>query len=85
MKRRLLVGLAIAVALFLSIQQPASATPVGLELTLMLDVSGSISASEFDLQKSGYVQAFNSAAVQNAIVHFHSSHSGGVPRYPRAP
>jgi len=67
MKRRLLVGLAIAVALFLSIQQPASATPVGLELTLMLDVSGSISASEFDLQKSGYVQAFNSAAVQAAI------------------
>ena len=67
MKRRLLVGLAIAVALFLSIQQPASATPVGLELTLMLDVSGSIDSAEFNLQKSGYVQAFNSAAVQNAI------------------
>lgn len=48
----------------------ASATPlsmVDLELALLVDVSGSISTSEFNTQKQGYVNAFNSAAVQNAI------------------
>ncbi len=45
-----------------------AATPVGLELMLLVDVSGSVSASEYNLQKQGYVDAFNSAAVQNAIL-----------------
>lgn len=46
----------------------AKAIPVGLELSLLIDVSGSVDASEFNLQKQGYVQAFQSAAVQNAIL-----------------
>lgn len=45
----------------------ASAIPVGLELMLLVDVSGSIDAAEYQLQRSGYIQAFQSAAVQNAI------------------
>ena len=45
----------------------ASATAVGLELMLLVDVSGSVDATEYNLQKQGYVQAFQSAAVQNAI------------------
>jgi hypothetical protein len=44
------------------------ATTVGLELSLLVDVSGSIDYTEFNLQKTGYVNAFNSAAVQNAIL-----------------
>jgi Protein of unknown function (DUF1194)/PEP-CTERM motif len=46
---------------------PASAVPVGLELMILVDVSGSVDASEYNLQKQGYVQAFQSAAVQAAI------------------
>jgi hypothetical protein len=45
----------------------AQAANVDLELALLVDVSGSISTSEFNTQKQGYVNAFNSAAVQNAI------------------
>ena len=47
---------------------PASAVPVGLELVLLIDVSGSVNDSEYALQKGGYVSAFQSAAVQNAIL-----------------
>lgn len=46
----------------------ANATSVGLELLLLVDVSGSVSTSEYNLQKQGYVNAFNSATVQNAIL-----------------
>lgn len=46
----------------------AYATPVGLELMLLVDVSGSVDTNEYNLQRTGYVQAFQSAAVQNAII-----------------
>ena len=45
----------------------ANAASVGLELLLLVDVSGSVSDTEYALQKTGYVSAFNSATVQNAI------------------
>lgn len=48
--------------------QAAYAVPVSLELSLLIDVSGSVDANEFNLQKQGYVQAFQSAGVQNAIL-----------------
>lgn len=44
------------------------AVPVGLELVLMADVSGSLDATDFSLQRLGYAAAFQSAAVQNAIL-----------------
>lgn len=47
---------------------PAAAVSVGLELMLLVDVSGSVSDSEYALQKTGYVNAFNDAAVQAAIL-----------------
>lgn len=47
---------------------PAKAVPVGLELSLLVDVSASVSDTEYNLQRTGYVQAFQSAAVQNAIL-----------------
>src|SRR4030095_10477975 len=64
MKRRILIALA---GLCLTTGS-AWAVPVGLELVLLIDVSGSVSAGEYNLQKQGYVDAFKRAAVQNAIL-----------------
>ena len=52
----------------LALAAEAGAVPVGLELMLLVDTSGSIDNAEYQLQKTGYVQAFQSAAVQNAIL-----------------
>jgi hypothetical protein len=49
-------------------QTPSAPIAVGLELMLLVDVSGSVDTNEYNLQKQGYVQAFQSAAVQNAIL-----------------
>lgn len=62
------MGLAALTVAALSAAGPAAATSVGLELMLLVDVSGSVDASEYNLQKQGYVNAFNSAAVQDAIL-----------------
>jgi hypothetical protein len=43
------------------------AGPVHLELLLLVDVSGSVDASEYALQKTGYVNAFNDPGIQAAI------------------
>lgn len=67
MKLKSLIA-AATVALGLVSAGQASAVPVGLELLLLVDVSGSVDTSEYNLQKQGYVNAFNSAAVQNAIL-----------------
>jgi len=42
-------------------------TQVDLELALLVDVSGSVNATEYALQMNGYKTAFNSAAVQAKI------------------
>lgn len=52
----------------------ASAVPVGLELALLVDVSGSVSTSEYNLQKGGYVAAFQDAIIQSNI----ASITGGI-------
>lgn len=54
-------------ALCLAITSQAQAVPVDVELSLVWDVSGSIDSMEYDLQRQGYANAFQSAAVQNAI------------------
>ena len=46
---------------------PALATPVDLELSLLFDVSLSVSPTEFALQRDGYKTAFNSPTIQSAI------------------
>ena len=45
----------------------AGAAPVDLELVLAADVSGSIDAADFALQRAGFEAAFRSAAVISAI------------------
>ena len=70
MRKYLLAGVAAA-ALASMLAAPNQATaapvPVGLELSLLVDSSGSISSSEYALQMNGYAAAFESAGVQNAI------------------
>lgn len=58
----------LTLVLLLSTSLKAHAlTPVDLELSLLLDVSTSVSSSEFILQKQGYVDAFTDAAIISAI------------------
>ena len=66
MMKKLLASVCGAAAMLMA--APASAVPVGLELVLLIYVSGSVNDSEYALQKGGYVSAFQSAAVQNAIL-----------------
>lgn len=61
--------LAAALALSTAFATPdAEAVPVDLELVLLADVSGSVDAADFALQRDGYVAAFQSALVQNRIL-----------------
>lgn len=60
----------VALLLALAVAFPADSRAqqnVDVALALLVDVSGSVDANEFNLQKTGYVQAFQSAAVQAAI------------------
>lgn len=51
----------------ISVSSSHALMSVDLELSLLVDVSGSIDATEFNLQKTGYVNAFNDAAIVTAI------------------
>lgn len=46
----------------------ASLVPVDLELSLLVDVSGSVDNKEFNLQKQGYVDAFSNANLFNDFI-----------------
>ncbi len=74
MKYPLRTALASAMAA-LSFGQ-AQAVPVALELALVIDVSGSISATEYALQRTGYVNAFSDPTIQANILSY--APSGGV-------
>lgn len=54
-------------ALCLAMTAPAHATPVDVELQLLVDISGSVNTTEFNLQRTGYINAFKSTTVQTAI------------------
>ena len=62
---RWLMGLAV-LALSL-VAGPAMAEVVDIELVLAVDVSGSIDAYEFELQRKGYAEAFRDPRVLDAI------------------
>ena len=64
MKRILLIAIA---AFALVGGSAARAVPVDLELALLVDVSGSVNTTEYNLQKTGYVNAFQNASIQNLI------------------
>ncbi|MBW4531779.1 MAG: DUF1194 domain-containing protein [Aphanothece saxicola GSE-SYN-MK-01-06B] len=58
---------AIAIGLFGTSQPAHAVTNVFQELFLSLDVSGSISNSDFNLYRQGYANAFNNAAVRSKV------------------
>ncbi len=64
MKKSILKSLAIATLL----STASFGAIVGTELSLLIDVSGSISATEYNLQMDGYGAAFRNAANQNLII-----------------
>lgn len=64
--RNLAVTLFAALGL-ISLSGQAQAVVVDSELVLAIDISVSVDAGEFNLQRQGYVDAFNSAAVASAI------------------
>ena len=66
LKRILALGIFSFGALFMA-AAPSQAVPVDTELALLVDVSGSVDANEFNLQRQGYVDAFNNPAVIAAI------------------
>lgn len=52
------------------VPQAAHAQAVALELSLVIDVSGSVDATEYNLQRGGYQAAFLDATVQANIASF---------------
>ena len=67
MKRIVLLA-ALALLLLVPTAAEADTIKVDLQLALLVDVSGSVSNSEFSLQMQGYAQAFRSDEVISAIV-----------------
>lgn len=51
----------------LSSSQGMAATMTDVELSLLVDVSGSVNNSEFNLQRNGYADAFRSSSVIDGI------------------
>jgi hypothetical protein len=71
MKRKSLWSLVATLALVVGAPHAtalANPVPVDLELALVIDWSGSVDETDFALQQQGYAAAFNSAAVQQAIL-----------------
>lgn len=66
MTRKQISGVLLTAALACS-SVTTYAIPVALELALLVDVSGSVDTNEYDLQKTGYIDAFNDSFIQNAI------------------
>ncbi len=56
----------LPIMLFASFQ--VQAAPVDLQLSLVIDVSGSVNSGEYSLMMDGYANAFRNTAVQNNIL-----------------
>lgn len=65
--RSLVLRTALVVQALLGLA-PAAAAPVDLALSLVIDVSGSVSAAEYNLQMDGYANAFRNAAIQTNLL-----------------
>lgn len=68
--------IALAAGLALGVLGSAQAVPVALELSLVIDVSPSVDATEYGLQRDGYVAAFNDPTIRANILSFAAA--GGV-------
>jgi hypothetical protein len=59
---------ALCLLAILSFTPSVQAVIVDLELQFLVDVSGSVDDGEFDLQKTGYVNAFNASGLYNDYI-----------------
>ena len=66
--RKFLQSTAVSIALVASSAVGAAAAPVDTLLSLVIDASGSIDNTEFDLQRQGYVDAFSDSTVRDFIL-----------------
>lgn len=73
--RQRAVAIVAALSLLPSI---ASAVPVDLELSLVIDVSGSVSTAEYNLQMDGYANAFRDGAIQSNILDTTGGNVGAI-------
>jgi len=62
-----LVAAAVAFCAAPVVSLAGTVVPVDLELSLLVDVSGSISAGEFNLQRTGYSDAFRTPGIKGQI------------------
>lgn len=63
-----LISSSVLAVSLLTVPKALAVTPVDIELSLLVDISGSISSSEYDMQMLGYQAAFESDRLQNAII-----------------
>ena len=68
MKKKLKYLGAILAAPLLAASMQAKALPVDLELSLVIDVSGSVSEGEYNLMMDGYANAFRDLSIQSNIL-----------------
>ena len=66
--RKLGAALAVIMLLVFGSEAEAQRTPVDLELSLVIDVSGSVSGSEYNTMMNGYASAFEDRGLQDAIL-----------------
>jgi len=67
MPNTILKSVALSVGLAFGSLTAASAATVDTVLSLVIDVSGSINSTEYNLQMEGYEKAFRDSDIQNAI------------------
>lgn len=68
MKLKKLVAASSLAATLLAFGSSAHAVPVDLALSLVIDVSGSVSTAEYNLQMDGYANAFRNATIQSNML-----------------
>lgn len=73
--KKVLAAVTVAVAGAFTVA-PAQAVPVALELSLVIDISGSVSTAEYNRQVDGYQAAFLDATVRSNIASYFGA--GGI-------
>ena len=78
--KSLLLSVTAAIALIAAPINKGDAAPISVdvELQMLVDVSGSVDSNEFNLQRDGYVSAFRSASIQNAILNKSNGRLGKI-------
>ncbi len=68
MKLKKVIALTALSASIMGFGSSAQAVPVDLALSLVIDVSGSVSTAEYNLQMDGYANAFRNSTIQSNML-----------------